>query len=63
MKNVSKYSPGTMRAKNPKSFLKLASPRMSGKKSKSFNLNSFKIKSMGMNNFFNLFLSANWKSY
>ena len=40
-------------AKNPNNFLNEASPKISGKNSKSLSLKSFKIISMGMNNFFN----------
>jgi hypothetical protein len=46
------YSPGIMMAAKPKSFLKLANPRMKGKNKSSFNLNNFKMINKGINIFF-----------
>jgi hypothetical protein len=39
---------------NPRNFLKLARPRIRGRKSRSFNLNNFRIKSIGIISFFSL---------
>lgn len=46
--------PGIIRAINPRNFLKLASPRMRGRNSKSLSLNSLRISSIGMMSFFSL---------
>jgi hypothetical protein len=50
--------PGITRAKKPSNFLKEASPRMRGRNSNSFSLNSFRMINSGINNFFSLVRAA-----
>lgn len=51
------FLPGNTKATNPKTFFNPVMPRTKGKNNKSFNLNSFRISSIGINIFFKRCLS------